>query len=211
MQDDTNTSGVICDRSACKNVVVGDKAWVAMLQGELGHVIATARKAKKMSAVRLSEEVAQIGVPIHRVAVTRIEKGEQAPTISELVAIAIALQEDWIQWIITATNGMHVGEVLIAYSDWRSSLGEIEAQLNAAQDSLKQIEWSLTYLRMPDHLRALREGDKARYQETIESLQTQQKEFLRLLNEGGYLNPENKDTTDPLAHIFDPDGGTDDK
>lgn len=44
-----------------------------------------------VSAVKLSELVGDLGVPIHRVALAKIENGDRDVTVQELVAIAVAL------------------------------------------------------------------------------------------------------------------------
>ncbi|BDE01475.1 helix-turn-helix domain-containing protein [Mycolicibacterium fortuitum] len=174
--------------------------WVEALQTELGKIISEARTGQKMSAVKLSEATAQLGVPIHRIAITRIEKGEQSPTVPEMVALAVALKEDWIGWLIRATNGIDVGGVLHAYSDWRTSLTDIGEQLTTAKRNLQQVDWAIKNLRMPDRLRQQREADRQRYEETVTSLRQQYAEFVRLLDEGDYLRPE--DSTHPLARAF---------
>lgn len=77
--------------------------WPSVLSRNLGASIAAAREAKGMSAVKLSEAAAALGVSVHRVAIPRIEKGEQVVTVPELVALGMALEADWAEWLITAT------------------------------------------------------------------------------------------------------------
>jgi ribosome-binding protein aMBF1 (putative translation factor) len=66
-------------------------SWPAELVTRLGEVIAGARKARGMSRVKLAEAAEEIDVPVHRVAITRIEGGQQAVTVPELVALGVAL------------------------------------------------------------------------------------------------------------------------
>ncbi|UVO14643.1 helix-turn-helix domain-containing protein [Mycobacterium sp. SVM_VP21] len=50
-----------------------------------------ARKAVGWSASRLSDRCRELGVPIHRVALGKMETGERTPTVDELTVIAAAL------------------------------------------------------------------------------------------------------------------------
>lgn len=51
--------------------------WRDRFAKRLGVEIQATRKQRDMSAVKLSEVTAAIGVPLHRVAITRIEKGNR--------------------------------------------------------------------------------------------------------------------------------------
>lgn len=57
----------------------------------VGAAIETARRAADVSAVQLAVETAELGTPIHRVAISKIESGTRQITIPELVVIASAL------------------------------------------------------------------------------------------------------------------------
>ncbi|OYN82964.1 helix-turn-helix domain-containing protein [Mycolicibacterium sphagni] len=57
----------------------------------LGQSIKRATKAAGSSYVKVSERTRELGVPIHRTALGKIEKGERDVTVRELVAIAAAL------------------------------------------------------------------------------------------------------------------------
>ena len=58
----------------------------------VGHAIQRARKKAGLSAVQLSDRVGELGVPIHRVALGKIETADRDVTLKELIAIATALE-----------------------------------------------------------------------------------------------------------------------
>lgn len=58
---------------------------------QLGSAIAAARKAAALTASAVAELTGDLGVPIHRVALSKIEDGDRVPTVDELLVIAVAL------------------------------------------------------------------------------------------------------------------------
>lgn len=59
--------------------------------GGVGDAISAARVKAGLSAVQLSNRTRDLGVPIHRVAISKIESGERDVTVSELVVLSVAL------------------------------------------------------------------------------------------------------------------------
>jgi transcriptional regulator with XRE-family HTH domain len=57
----------------------------------MGAAIKAAREAQSLSAVKLAARTEDLGCPIHRVGITKIEAGERALTVPELLVIAAAL------------------------------------------------------------------------------------------------------------------------
>lgn len=72
------------------------------LNRRLGEQIAAARKARRFSALKVAELAHGLGVTVHRVALSRIEKGEQAATVPQLIALAVVLDSDWLAWLAAA-------------------------------------------------------------------------------------------------------------
>jgi hypothetical protein len=65
----------------------GLEAW----RVRVGEALAAARKRSGLSAVQLSARTRELGNPIHRVAITKLESGDRDITASELVVLALAL------------------------------------------------------------------------------------------------------------------------
>jgi transcriptional regulator with XRE-family HTH domain len=65
--------------------------WPAAFTAQMGAAIKAAREAQSLSAVKLAARTEDLGCPIHRVGITKIEAGERALTVPELMVIAAAL------------------------------------------------------------------------------------------------------------------------
>ena len=65
--------------------------WPAQLSRRIGAAIHDAREAQDVSAVKLAARTADLGYPIHRVAISKLESGERDITVPELVILAAAL------------------------------------------------------------------------------------------------------------------------
>ncbi|MGW5339594.1 helix-turn-helix domain-containing protein [Rhodococcus pyridinivorans] len=76
------------------NIDEDAKRWQESLATRVGKAVAEWRKKRKFSAVELSERTAQLGYPISRVAISKIEQGSRAGKmdLSELLILARALQ-----------------------------------------------------------------------------------------------------------------------
>ncbi|WP_278262734.1 helix-turn-helix transcriptional regulator [Nocardia sp. AG03] len=59
----------------------------------IGEAVATARERQDITAAKLSERTKQLGFPIHRTAITKIENGSRSGKmdVSELIVLAAAL------------------------------------------------------------------------------------------------------------------------
>ncbi|WP_460358978.1 hypothetical protein [Mycobacterium sp. ZZG] len=159
---------------------MGD-TWSSALLRRLGELIASDRKEKGVSAVKLAEATAQLGAPIHRAAIPRIEKGEQAVTVPELLALGIALDSDASWWLIRAAEGLDVTGERDEHIDWRATLVEVMDQIITLEQQLRQLDSGLENLRMPQSVREHRQADRQRYIQMIESLQEQRETLLELL------------------------------
>ena len=171
------------DRTTCKNVAVDDNAegWAAELMTRLGEAIATARKSRGMSAVKLAEATEQIGVPLHRVAITRIEAGKQVVTVPELVALGVALDADWTGWLIKAADRLPIPSERADRVGLRAALADINERLDTLQHNLIQVEEGPKYLGMPDAYKESLADDAKRYREMIKSLESRRETLLHIL------------------------------
>ena len=167
----------------CKNVAMDDTAagWPAELMERLGKAIAAARTASGMSAVKLAEATAVIGVPIHRVAIAKIENGGQVVTVPELVALGVALEADWPYWLTKAVEGLPIEET----AHWRSLLVDVESQMDMLRRNLLRVEEGPKRFDMPDGLRDKLMQDAQQYREMIVSLEAQRKMILSMLDGPG--------------------------
>jgi transcriptional regulator with XRE-family HTH domain len=83
----------------------------------LGNSIATARSIKGVSRLKLSEATSALGVPIHRVAIAKIENGERDITVTELVALSVALDSDWADWLAKAVDRVPIEKLALLRID----------------------------------------------------------------------------------------------
>lgn len=78
---------------SCENVAMentGDD-WHASTAKRIGTAIARRRKHLGMTAQQLAEHCAELGVPIHRTTITKVENGRPRFDLGELIVIAEAL------------------------------------------------------------------------------------------------------------------------
>jgi transcriptional regulator with XRE-family HTH domain len=70
------------------------KAWELELAGRVGAAVAARRKALKLTAQQLAERTKELGYPITRVAISKIEGNMRAGKldVAELVVLAVALE-----------------------------------------------------------------------------------------------------------------------
>lgn len=70
------------------------KDWHLALAGRVGAALRALRKDRKLSATQLAEKTSELGFPLHRVAITKIETNGRAGKLdlSELVILALALE-----------------------------------------------------------------------------------------------------------------------
>lgn len=77
---------------------------------QLGAVLLSTRKSRRISAVQLAEATRDLGFPIHRVAIARIERGEKPITVPELVALSRALSANPQDWLSAVLDGMSIDD-----------------------------------------------------------------------------------------------------
>lgn len=75
------------------NINEAAKAWELKLAGQFGLAVQARRKALKMTAQQLAERTAELGYPITRVAISKIEGNARAGKlgVAELLVLAAAL------------------------------------------------------------------------------------------------------------------------
>ncbi|GFG81651.1 helix-turn-helix domain-containing protein [Mycobacterium paragordonae] len=160
-----------------------DVSWPALLAQRLGELIYAARKARNMTAVKLAEEAEKIGVPIHRVAITRIERGEQSVAVPELIALGVALDTDWTWWLIKAADGLSIKGESGRRDDLRAILADTNAQIAAMWENLRQAIEAPKHYDLPDALREKLQEDAESYRGMLASLQANRDLILRMLEE----------------------------
>ncbi|WP_082960566.1 MULTISPECIES: helix-turn-helix domain-containing protein [unclassified Mycobacterium] len=67
------------------------EGWHAALSQRIGQAVASRRKALDMTAQQLAERCKDLGVPIHRTTITKIENGRSRFDLGELIVLAVAL------------------------------------------------------------------------------------------------------------------------
>lgn len=65
--------------------------WQRALSSRIGAAIQRERKERDLSAAKLASRCAELGLPIHRVTITKIEGGRSSFDLGELIVIAAAL------------------------------------------------------------------------------------------------------------------------
>jgi transcriptional regulator with XRE-family HTH domain len=155
--------------------------WPTELAKRLGRSIATARKAKGLSASKLAEATAFLGAPVNRIAIPKIERGEQVVSVTELVALAVALDSKWDAWLTEAVDRLPIEERV----HYRALLSDIDRQIDTQRRNLFQAEEGLKHFDMPDDLRERIAANVQRYRETLESLESQRKMIVSMLGTPG--------------------------
>jgi hypothetical protein len=135
-----------------------------------------------MSAVKLAEATGQIGAPLHRVAITRIEAGQQVVTVPELVALGVALEADWMGWLIKAADGLSIAGERDERAGLRAELADINDQLDTVQHNLIQVQEGPKHLQMPEQYRQHLADEAERYREMIKSLESRREVILAMLD-----------------------------
>lgn len=79
--------------------------WPAGLSAQIGAAIRDARVELGISAVKLATRTGELGYPIHRVAISKIESGEREITVAELLVLAAALDVPPINLVIPPDAG----------------------------------------------------------------------------------------------------------
>ena len=166
-----------------------------------------------MSAVKLATRTAELGYPVHRVAISKLESGERDITVPELVILAAALDTvplalllsdeaveilpdnkmtsaAAIGWFTGTTSATPAGVThdrsTTSRLDLTMRLNEVDEHLHVQRNNLLQSESGPRVLTMPDELRAQMEETAQRAREWIESLERQRETILRALAQDGH-------------------------
>lgn len=80
--------------NSCQNVAVENtgEAWHRRQAKRIGEAVAERRKQLGMTGQQLAARCADLGVPIHRTTITKIEKGRPRFDLGELIVLAAALE-----------------------------------------------------------------------------------------------------------------------
>jgi transcriptional regulator with XRE-family HTH domain len=188
--------------------------WPAAITAQIGATIGALRESQNMSVSRLSARTAELGYPMHRVAaITKIEAGERAISVPELMIVAAALNtaplallmpagvEDPVEvlpgvtmngaatlgWFTGATSATPTGVTLDRSTTSRLELvmrlNQINELLTIQRDNLHQALEGPKTLSMPDKLRE-RMGESAKHARAlIGSLEAQRADIFELLDE----------------------------
>lgn len=158
----------------CKNVAVANAdaveisgdAWHAALSWRIGRAIKSRRTDLEMTAQQLSERCRELGVPIHRTTITKIENGRSRFDLGELIVLAVALNTSPVRLVfpgpykalVDVTPRVRVPEFQAA--QWFSGLQPVLQDGVAASDAARlragyrESVKTLTVLRTIEELQA---------------------------------------------------------
>jgi transcriptional regulator with XRE-family HTH domain len=192
---------------------MGDSAtgWPAELSRRIGAAIRDTRAAQDVSAVKLAARTAELGYPVHRVAISKLEAGERSITVPELVILAAALNTvplafllpdaedaaveilpgnemtgaEMIGWFTGTTKATPVGivrdQLATSRLELTMRLNEVNQALAIQRENLLRAELGLETFAMDD---ALREQQLERVRHTqylVANLQAQQDSIHHML------------------------------
>jgi transcriptional regulator with XRE-family HTH domain len=185
--------------------------WPRELSSRIGAAIRRTRDAQNISALKLAARTGELGYPIHRVAISKLESGERDITVPELVILAAALNTvplalllpdtadptveilpsnemtgaAAIGWFTGTTSATPAGVTRDPSATSRlaltMSLNEVEERLALQRHSLLQAEGGPRVLQMSDELKALAEESAHRARAMVESLEKQRDSILHAL------------------------------
>lgn len=190
--------------------------WPGALTAQIGATISALREAQGMSVSRLAARTAELGYPMHRVAaITKIEAGERAITVPELIVIAAALNtaplsllapsgpDDPVDvlpgvtmdgagafgWFTGTTSDVPTGAVVDRANTARleliKRLNEIDELIFMQRVNLTQALEGPRVLSMPGELRSHMAASADHARALIQSLEIQRTEILHMLEENG--------------------------
>lgn len=197
----------------CNTVAMRDNptGWPKRLSQQIGAAIRGTRAAQNISAVKLAEKTAELNYPIHRVTISKIESGERAITMAELIVLAAALNTVPLALFVpdaaTATTEILPGVEMLGVAavgwfagtasetpagvtrdrsvtsrlDLTMKLTEVDEQLNIQRRNLFQQEMALQNFEMADELRE-RQAERSRQTgELVKSLEQQRDSIIHKL------------------------------
>jgi transcriptional regulator with XRE-family HTH domain len=115
-----------------ENTGKGDD-WHRALSARIGKAVADRRKALGMTAQRLSERCKELGAPIHRTTITKIENGRPRFDLGELLVLAAALNTSPLMLILSGPYNEKVelvpGREIVGFNaaQWISALEWLSA------------------------------------------------------------------------------------
>ena len=190
--------------------------WPAQLSRRIGAAILAAREAQDVSAVKLAARTVELGYPIHRVAISKLESGKRDITVPELVVLAAALNtvplalllpdaaDATIQilpgsemtgaaaigWFTGTTSTTPAGVTRDQSATLRLELtmrlNEVDERLDIQRHNLFQAESSLEIFTMPDALRERQHETVKRTRDLVKSLEEQRDSIVYLLAKNGF-------------------------
>jgi transcriptional regulator with XRE-family HTH domain len=164
----------------CDDVAMDDsRSWQQEVAERVGAAVRSAREERGMSYVRLAEATEKVGAPVHRVAIPRIEKGEQGVTLPELIALGVALEADWSKWLDRATAGVDIPGARSDRAVLRMLIAEVEEKLEIQRHNLFQAEEGPKHLNMPEKYRERLIDEVQRYRELIGSLEIARDRYVK--------------------------------
>ncbi|BCP02032.1 hypothetical protein MINTM018_48010 [Mycobacterium intracellulare] len=159
------------------------RSWPQEVAQRVGEAVRAAREGRNMSYVRLAEATEKIGAPVHRVAIPRIEKGEQGVTLPELIALGVALEADWSKWLDRATAGVDIPGARSDRAVLRMLIAEVEEKLETQRHNLLQAEEGPQRLNVPERYRERLSAEAEGYRQLIKSLEEALERYQRDLRE----------------------------
>lgn len=190
--------------------------WPIELSKAIGAAMRDAREAQDISAVKLAARTAELGYPIHRVAISKLESGERAVTVPELITLAAALNTvplalllpaavdetieilpdnempgaSAIGWFTGTTSATPAGVTRDRSATQRLELtmrlNEVNEQLEIQQHNLRQTELALQAFTMRDEFRKHEEDRVEHTRKLVKSIEEQRDSILYLLAKDGY-------------------------
>jgi transcriptional regulator with XRE-family HTH domain len=187
--------------------------WPAELSRRIGAALYAARDAKDMSAVKLATRTAELGFPIHRVAISKLESGERPITVPELITLAAALDTVPLALLLPTTTDATIeilpgsemtGAAAIGWFTGTTSatpagvtrdrsatsrleltmrLNEVDEHLDIQRRNLFQVESSLQTFTMREELKEHQQERVSQTRELVKSLEGQRDSILHLLAE----------------------------
>lgn len=148
--------------------------WTVTVAEHLGKSIAAARAAKRMSAIKLSEATAALGMSVHRVAIPRIEQGKQDVTVPELIALGIALDSDATVWLIEATEHADIGAASNERMRLEATLLEAQLQTDMVNSRIETLRQMILTTSLPTEVKALKEDEISAWLNVAGTLAEQQ-------------------------------------
>jgi transcriptional regulator with XRE-family HTH domain len=181
----------------CENVAVGDNptGWPAQLTGQIAAAISATRAAQGMSVLRLAGRTGELGYPMHRTAIAKIESGDRVVTVAELIALAAALGTTPMALLFADTEatvevlpgidvtGADAAGWFAGSETWLldvvADLNDVDQQLDIQRRNLFQVESGLEKLDMPEGLKDHQRQRLGHIRELIKSLEQQRESIIR--------------------------------